>query len=115
MAGSALVAVGRVTEGMQQFRLALKLRPDYDNARYNLARALIKAGRQDEAIELFRQVIRTYPDDAAAHNGLGELLYKQGKYAEALAEFDRAIALDTTFGIAKRNRQLALAASAEKK
>ena len=34
-----------------QFRAAVTLKPDYQNARYNLARALIKAGKLDEAVE----------------------------------------------------------------
>ena len=80
MLGSAMLALGRISEAIEQFRLALKLRPDYQNARYNLARALIKSGRLEEAADLFRQVVAAYPDDAQSHNGLGELLFRQRKY-----------------------------------
>jgi Tfp pilus assembly protein PilF len=113
MLGSALVSVGRVSEAIDQFRVALALRPEYQNARYNLARALIKAGKFDEAVDLFRKLVVAYPQDAQARNGLGELLFRQGQYSEALAEFDRAIALDPTLELAKKNRELAIAAGAK--
>lgn len=68
--GSALVASGRNTEAIEQFRLALKLRPDYENARLNLGRALLRAGKLDEAIEDCRQVIAVFPDDRLAQDCL---------------------------------------------
>jgi tetratricopeptide (TPR) repeat protein len=67
---------------------------------------LIKAGKLDEAVELFRQVIAAYPDDSQARNGLGELLYRQGKYSEALEQLDRAVAIDPSNEVAKKNRDL---------
>ncbi len=111
MLGSAMAAVGRTTEAIAEFRIALKIRPDYQNARYDLARALITAGKFDEAVAMFREVAAAYPKDAQVRNGLGELLYRQGKYSQALVEFDRAIALDPTFEMAKKNRDLAKEAS----
>jgi tetratricopeptide (TPR) repeat protein len=106
--GSALLALGRNAEAVDQFRAALKLRPDYQNARYNLARALIKSARLEEATVLYREVVAAYPDDAQAHAGLGELLLKQRKYDEALKEFDRAIAIDPSFEVAKKDREQTL-------
>jgi tetratricopeptide (TPR) repeat protein len=106
--GSALLALGRNAEAVDQFRAALKLRPDYQNARYNLARALIKSARLEEATVLYREVVAAYPDDAQAHAGLGELLFKQRKFEEALKEFDRAIAIDPSFEVAKKDREQTL-------
>jgi len=105
--GSAMLAQGRTAEAIAQFRMALKIRPDYHNAQYNLARALIKTGKTDEAIELFRGLVTAYPNDAEVRNGFGELLYGQGKYAEALEQFDKAIALDASNAVAKKNRDRA--------
>jgi tetratricopeptide (TPR) repeat protein len=107
MLGSAYSALGRTTDAIAQFRLALAERSDYQNARYNLARALIKAGDLEQATLLFRQVVAAYPNDAQARNGLGELLYRQGKFAEALQEFDKALVADPSNGAAKKNRDLA--------
>jgi Flp pilus assembly protein TadD len=107
MLGSAFSALGRTTDAIAQFRIALKLRGDYQNARYNLARVLIKAGQLDEALDLFRKVVAAYPQDAQARIGLGELLFRQGKYQEALEAFEQAIELDPASDLAKKNRDLA--------
>ena len=56
-----MLALGRNSEAVDQFRMALKLRPEYPTARYNLARALIKSGRLVEATDLYRQVVRRSP------------------------------------------------------
>ncbi len=76
MLGSAYAAVGRGSDAIDQFRLAIKLRPDYQNARYNLARALMKAGKFDEAIPLLREVVAAFPDDAQAKAELERALAK---------------------------------------
>lgn len=110
MLGSAFLALGRTPDAIAQFRAAIQLRPEYQNARYNLGRALIKEGKLDEATAMFRQVVAAYPNDAMAHNGLGELLFRAGKYQDALEQFDRAIALDSTLGVARQNRETTLQA-----
>jgi hypothetical protein len=61
--GSALISLGRTSEAAEQFRLALLLRGDYSNARFNLGNALVKAGRLDEAIGEYRRILEGNPDD----------------------------------------------------
>ena len=112
--GSAFAALGRIAEAITQFRLALEERPDYGNARYNLARVLARSGKLDEALDNFRQVVAAFPQDAQARNALGELLLKQGKFSESVEEFDKAIAIDPSLESAKRNRELALRAGASR-
>jgi len=70
--GSAYSALGRNTEAIEQFRLALTLRPDYENARLNLGRAMLKAGKVDEAIEDCSKVIAVFPEDPAAKDCLAK-------------------------------------------
>ena len=53
--------------------MALKTRPDYASARFNLATALAKSGRIEEAIANLRQVLATNPNDAYAKKRLEEL------------------------------------------
>lgn len=63
MLGLALTFVGRTGEAMVEFEIALRLRPDYSPARFNLANSQIKAGKWDEAIENLRQVVAANPAD----------------------------------------------------
>ncbi len=72
--GSALQTLGRSREALEQFQIAVRLKGDFVNARYNLARSLIKAGRLDEAIENLRAVVAAYPNDQAAHEYLTRAL-----------------------------------------
>ena len=63
MLGAALQRVGRTSEAIVEFEIALKLRPDFTAARFNLANSQIKAGKLDEAIENLRIVVAANPSD----------------------------------------------------
>ena len=77
--GTALQATGRNAEAMQQFETALHLKPDFPNARFNLAHLLANAGKRDEAMENLRQILKSYPDDPAAKGFLDQLTIDSSK------------------------------------
>jgi len=83
---------------------AVRLRPDYVTARYNLARALARAGKYDEAIWIYGQIIQQFPRDAQVRDELGELYLKLGKRTEAAEYFNQALAIDPKDAVALRNR-----------
>jgi len=95
---------GRNTEAIEQFRAAVRLRPDYGTARYNLARALARAFKFDEAIENYDQLLKQFPRDAQVRDELGELYLRQGTQAQANGLFDQALAIDPADAVARRNR-----------
>lgn len=72
--GAAYASLGRSSEATQQFRQALALRPDYPNARFNLANALVKAGKLDEAITEYRRILEANPDDELTKDRLEKVL-----------------------------------------
>ena len=74
MLGLALQFVGRTAEAMAAFESALRLRPDYAAARFNLANAQLKAGMRDEAIENLRRVVAANPRDPLPKKRLEEAL-----------------------------------------
>jgi tetratricopeptide (TPR) repeat protein/mono/diheme cytochrome c family protein len=106
--GNALIVVGRSSEAIAEFRLALALKPDFGQARLNLARALAKSSQFDQALEQFRLAAAALPADVEIPIELGQLLLRQGKAAEALEQFEKALTLDPANRIAQQNRQEAI-------
>ncbi|HVV46612.1 MAG TPA: tetratricopeptide repeat protein [Bryobacteraceae bacterium] len=74
MLGVALQRVGRNSEALAQFEIALKLRSAYTAARFNLANAQIGAGKLNEAIENLRQVVAADPSNPLPKNRLKQAL-----------------------------------------
>ena len=115
MLGLALASTGRNMEAIEEYALALRLRPAYGSARFNLAIALAKAGRVDDAVENLRRVLADDPEDPLEKRHLadaltlrGMLLARDGERDRALAEFDEALKLDPENEVARKNREQAL-------
>lgn len=92
--GIELVASGRRSEGIEQYRLAM---PASADAHYALAFELQADGRLDEALDHYRTFIRLKPGDVnvpRAYHQIGRALLAQNKREEALAAFRDALARD---------------------
>ena len=74
MLGLAFGQVGRAAEALQEFETALKLRPDYAAARFNLANAQIKAGNLDDAVRNLQLLVAADPADPLPKRRLEEAL-----------------------------------------
>ncbi len=79
----------RPQEAIPLFQAALKLDPDFAEARHNLACAYYQQGRLDEAITQFQEAIRL--DFDLAYIGLGIALAAKGRVGEALSQFEEAV------------------------
>ncbi|HYJ45444.1 MAG TPA: tetratricopeptide repeat protein [Pyrinomonadaceae bacterium] len=71
-------------------REALKLFPDYFDARFALGNELMRAGRLGEAIIELEQARRINPKDERVYEVFGLILMQQKKYAVAAAVFAEA-------------------------
>jgi len=81
--GHGLLSQGRTDEAIEQYRLALRFRPDYTKAHFNLGVALYLQGKTDEAVGEYREALRLDPNYLSANNNLGLILVDRGKYGEA--------------------------------
>jgi tetratricopeptide (TPR) repeat protein len=59
--------------------------------------------RWEEAAAVNKAIIEMFPDDADAYNRLGKALTQMGKYAEAKEAYRRALEIEPTNSIAKKN------------
>ncbi len=84
--GMRLANEGRYREAMEHFRAAIRSRPDFAIAHYNLGLALERLGRRQEAAASYRDAIARQPDLKEPHGNLAILLYGSGDYAGAWAE-----------------------------
>ena len=83
----------KVDDAIEEFRAALRIRPDHVDARANLGSGLASKGLADEAIAELREALRLKPEGVDIHYNLGNALATQGKVDEAIAEYREALRL----------------------
>jgi len=88
--GQALAARGDLIGAVREFAIALELKPDYADARYNLASVFGPLGLWPETAVLLLQTIRLNPHHAAAYGNLAIALGVLGRPDEAALALQRA-------------------------
>ncbi len=104
---NALLSVpGRQAEGIEQLRAVLRLAPGWSMVRNNLVMVLGGiAGREREAQVLLEEGLTLDPNHPGLLNTYGILCAQQGRFAEARAAWERALATDPEFDLARQNLQ----------
>ncbi len=64
---------------------------------------LAMASRWEEAVDVNRAIIELFPNDADSYNRLGKALMELARYNEAKRAYKKAVELDPTNQIAKKN------------
>ncbi len=89
-----LTSSGRYGEAISYLETALRVRPDYPEAHFNLGMALSKIpGREAQAVEQYEAVLRARPDFVEAHQNLARLLVTLGRSQEAISHLITAESL----------------------
>ena len=88
---------------------ALRLKPNYPEAHYNLGIVLARQDKLDEAVASYQQALRLKPNYPEAHNNLGTVLARQGRLDEAIASYQQALRLKPDDPEAHHNLGLVLA------
>jgi len=89
----ALAGAGRDDEAIADYLEAVRLKPDYSDARNNLGVLLATRGQLDQAEEHFAAAERALPNNAVAQFNLGIIAGKRGNLREAEGFYRRALAL----------------------
>ncbi len=85
---------GDVVGAERSYREALRIRPDHDKARVNLAILLFRRGAREEAAEMLEVATLLSPGNARAWHNRGLVLEAMGRRSEAAACFRRAAELE---------------------
>ena len=96
------------TRHIRHLREAIKLRPDFAQASYQLAMHLLGNNELDEAISIFRRVAEQRPEWAEPRNYIGMALTLSGRPAEAIRELQEAVKILPEFAAARGQLGLAL-------
>jgi protein O-mannosyl-transferase len=71
----------------ENYRQAIELFPEYEDARNNLAIVLVDQGKYDDAIAECKKVIELNPDSVPARTNMGLSYYQQGRLPDALSAY----------------------------
>jgi Flp pilus assembly protein TadD len=94
---------GHPDAAVASYQEAIRLAPDFPEARNNLGVALYASRRGDEAVAVLRRAIALKPDYAEAHNNLGNALRERGEFDEAEVCYRRALQLKPDYAEARHN------------
>ena len=93
-----------VPEALAQYQEALRLKPDFAEAHYNLGNALAALpDRLPEALAHYEEALRLNPDNAQAQNNIAVLYARSGRFDEATAHWELALKLDPGLSEARDN------------
>ncbi len=74
-------------------RRALRIRPDFAAAHYELGAFLVERGMVDESIYHLRECVRLNPQYGDAYYNLAVALATRGSFNQAIVEIENAISL----------------------
>ena len=101
--GYELFQEGHGPEAIAHYRAALRLEPDFAEARYNLGTALLRTNQVAPAIAEYEAALRLRPASAGMENNLATALAESGRLPEAVAHFEQAVRLEPDYADARHN------------
>lgn len=82
------------SEAIDAFQHAIKLKPDYAEAYYNLGHAYYSLHRYDEALDAYKNAVKLNQKYADAYIALGAIAQMLSKYDEATTALEKAVKLN---------------------
>jgi type IV pilus assembly protein PilF len=108
--GIAFFLRGRHTEAETQFRKAIRIRPNFTEAKNNLARVYIETGKFLKAEQLLKEVSQdmTFSSPERGYLNLALLSFKKNEFSKSMSWLDKALEVAPNFCAAKAQYGLAL-------
>ncbi|CAH8505049.1 unnamed protein product [Heterobilharzia americana] len=101
--GNVFKERGQLKEAIDNYRHALRIKPDFIDGYINLAAALVAAGDMESAVNAYATALQYNPDLYCVRSDLGNLLKALGRLDEAKSCYLKAIETCPTFAVAWSN------------
>jgi protein O-mannosyl-transferase len=88
-----LYLAGQYDEGIERASESLRIRPDFAEARLNLALLIEAKGRPEEAILHYRRALAIHSNWPLARKHLADALARTGNATEAMVHYDATVAM----------------------
>jgi tetratricopeptide (TPR) repeat protein len=108
--GHVLAIQNRLTEAVEDYEKAIRLKPNFADAHLNLGAALERLGKKDEAKAHFEEALRLAPASTQAAVHMGELFDEHGEVSAAITRYTELLREDPNNAVThfKLGRCLAL-------
>ncbi len=103
MLGILLRNLDQLDEAAESLNTALQIRPDFTEAKTNLANVFLSKKEYDKAISIYHQLLPIEPNSPQIYNNLGAALRYQERWQEAAECYQRAIQLQPDCAAAYNN------------
>ncbi len=90
MLGAAFLGLKDLALAREHFKKALKIKPDFTPALFNLAGLELLAGNRDRAIGHFQKILELQPDNLRAMMEMARLYYRAEQFDQALDYLHKA-------------------------
>ena len=104
----ALVALGDVAAAQQHLGEAIRAKPDFDKAYYDLGMIWLSQNKLKEAEAAFKGVVRLNPEDYQAYGNLGIICLRDGRLEKAEQYLRAAVRLNPEDTVARQNLEAVL-------
>jgi tetratricopeptide (TPR) repeat protein len=102
--GTVYFALKKYTEAEMDYKKALRLKPGFADAEFNLANLFSEINRSKEALDIYDLLIQRNPNDIEALYNRGNTYSRIKNFQEAILDFNQVIALQPNHINALLNR-----------
>jgi len=92
--GACYASIREFEKAVRSYKKAIKIKPDYVDAIYNLGNTYRELDQLDNSIKSYKKVININPEHQESQHNLGVSLYELGFLFEAIEHFEKALIIN---------------------